>query len=296
MSSSTSKPQEKPILRMILAGVSSVISQTATHTIETIKVRMQTSGEQGRVSKGNYTGILSTIKSILSQEGPKALYKGIYAAWGRELIYSSLRLGLYEPFKKLYSSSKNQQMPFWKKFLSASSAGLVASVISNPIDFLKIRMQNWEGQSESIFWHIRKVWGEAGIIGFYRGVQITIIRAVINNGAKMSTYDHIKNYFKRVRGYKDGLKLQFSCSMVAGFIMCLFAAPFDLTRSRVFSQDAANPKYRGLVHAMSSTVRNEGVLALYKGFIPMWSRVAPFTVIQLICWEQMRKVCGITSL
>eukprot|EP00340_Litonotus_pictus_P008224 CAMPEP_0170514688 /NCGR_PEP_ID=MMETSP0209-20121228/1264_1 /TAXON_ID=665100 ORGANISM="Litonotus pictus, Strain P1" /NCGR_SAMPLE_ID=MMETSP0209 /ASSEMBLY_ACC=CAM_ASM_000301 /LENGTH=291 /DNA_ID=CAMNT_0010798877 /DNA_START=8 /DNA_END=883 /DNA_ORIENTATION=- len=288
------KQQEKPILRMLLAGVSSIAAQTVTHPIETIKARMQISSEAGRSNKGNYSGIVSTFKSIHQNEGMKGLYKGIQAAYGREMIYSTLRLGLYEPFKKLWGA-EGKNVPLYKKFLSASSAGLVAACAANPVDFLKIRMQNWEGESHSVGWHARKVYGEAGVFGFYRGVQITIIRAMLINGTKLSTYDQIKNKLKTI-GYKDGLLLQFICSVTAGAIMAGVSAPFDLCRTRVFSQDPKNPKYKGLVDCMMKTVKNEGPLGLYKGIVPMWGRMGPFTVIQLVTWEQLRKMCGIKSI
>lgn len=299
MSDNKQKPvasAEKPVLRAILAGLSSICAQTVTHPIETVKARMQISGEEGRKSAGNYSGILSTIQSITKNEGVKGLYKGIQAAWAREIVYSSLRLGLYEPIKSLFKTDKNVALPFWKKLLSASSAGCIAAMCANPVDFLKIRMQNWEGASQGPMWHVRQVLADSGVLGFYRGVQITMIRAMIINGSKLSSYDQIKSYFKKTRGFKDGVQLQFACSFTAGFIMACCAAPFDLCRTRVFSQDSKNPKYRGLVHAFTSTVKHEGPLGLYKGFIPMWGRFGPFTVIQLISWEQLRKLCGISTL
>ena len=145
---------EKPFLRMMLAGVSSIAAQTCTHPIETVKARMQISSEKGRANKGNYTGILSTVKSVVANEGIWGLYKGIKAAYARELIYSSLRLGLYEPFKKLFGAEGNN-VSIVKKFISGSSAGLVAACVANPVDFLKIRMQNWEGESKSVTWHAK---------------------------------------------------------------------------------------------------------------------------------------------
>ena len=294
----TEKPKaqtsEKPFLRMMLAGVSSIAAQTCTHPIETVKARMQISSEKGRANKGNYTGILSTIKSVVANEGVWGLYKGIKAAYARELIYSSLRLGLYEPFKKLFKAD-GKNVSIVKKFISGSSAGLVAACVANPVDFLKIRMQNWEGESKSVTWHAKTVFEEAGIMGFYRGVQITVVRAMLINGTKLSTYDTIKTYLKKM-GYKDGIYLQFLCSMIAGFIMASVSAPFDLSRTRVFSQDAKNPKYKGLVDCLGKTVKNEGFLGLYRGFLPMWGRMGPFTVIQLVTWEQLRKFFGISSL
>lgn len=295
MKNKPQNPKEnKPFLKMLLAGFSSVVAQSFTHPIETIKARMQISNETGRVSKGNYSGIFSTLKSIFNNEGFKGLYKGIKAAYAREMIYSSLRLGLYEPFKNLYGA--NEKNPsIIKKFISASSSGLVAACIANPVDFLKIRMQNWEGESKSTFWHIKTVFAEAGISGFYRGVQITIIRAMLINGIKLSTYDQIKLKLKNF-GYKDGIYLQFICSIMSGFIMALFSAPFDISRTRVFSQDSKNLKYSGLIDCLVKTIKYEGPLGLYKGFLPMWARIAPFTVIQLIIWEQLRVFFGMTSL
>lgn len=285
---------ERPFLRMALAGVSSIAAQTVTHPIETVKARMQISSEVGRQNKGNYSGIGSTIKSIYANEGLPGLYKGIKPAYARELVYSSLRLGLYEPFKKFWKA-EGKNVPFWKKFISGSSAGLVAACAANPVDFLKIRMQNWEGENRSVSWHIKTVMSEAGIIGFYRGVQITMIRAMIINGTKLSTYDTIKTSLKKI-GYKDGLNLQFACSMTAGLLMASVSAPFDLARTRVFSQDPKNRKYKGLIDCLVKTVKNEGPKGLYKGFVPMWGRMGPFTVIQLVTWEQLRKMAGMSTI
>ena len=37
------------------------------------------------------------------------------------------------------------------------------------------------------------------------------------------------------------------------------------------------------------TVRNEGFLALYKGFIPTWVRMGPWNIIFFITYEQLKK-------
>lgn len=40
---------------------------------------------------------------------------------------------------------------------------------------------------------------------------------------------------------------------------------------------------------LSQTVKNEGFLALYKGFIPTWFRMGPWNIIFFITYEQMKK-------
>lgn len=89
----------------------------------------------------------------------------------REGIYSGIRLGLYEPFKKMLGETDPKNTPLWLKFAAGSLSGGVGSVIGNPFDMLKVRMQAWEGQtSQKIGWHARAVHENFGLIGFYKGL------------------------------------------------------------------------------------------------------------------------------
>lgn len=58
----------------------------------------------------------------------------------RESIYSSLRLGLYEPFKRMLGASDRSNTPFWKKFLAGGMSGFLGAALANPTDLLKVRM------------------------------------------------------------------------------------------------------------------------------------------------------------
>jgi solute carrier family 25 oxoglutarate transporter 11 len=48
--------------------------------------------------------------------------------------------------------------------------------------------------------------------------------------------------------------------------------------------------YAGALDCAMKTVRAEGALAHYKGFIPTISRQGPFTVVLFVTLEQVRKV------
>jgi hypothetical protein len=77
---------------------------------------------------------------ISKNEGIKGLYKGITATWLRESVYSTLRIGLYEPFKVQFGGTDPEHTPIWIKFAAASMAGMIGSILGNPIDLLKVRM------------------------------------------------------------------------------------------------------------------------------------------------------------
>lgn len=68
------------------------------------------------------------------------IYKGIEASCAREASYSSLRLGLYEPIKRLIGAT-GPKPATWKKFAAGGLSGAIGSAIANPADLLKTRMQ-----------------------------------------------------------------------------------------------------------------------------------------------------------
>jgi hypothetical protein len=131
---------------MVFGGISCMTAATVTHPIDTIKIRLQIQGEVGNHNvQRQYNNIFRAAYVILKNEGARGLYKGITASWVREGVYSSLRLGLYEPFKALLGETDPKNTPLWMKFAAGSMSGFVGSVVGNPTDLLKVRMQAWEG-------------------------------------------------------------------------------------------------------------------------------------------------------
>ena len=133
---------------------------------------------------------------IVKNEGLRALYKGITAQWMKESIYSTLRLGSYEPLRNYFSNGADpKNTSFSTKFIAGAFAGLLGSTFSAPADIIKVRMQAWESpQTRSIVWHLRDIYDHWGLQGFLRGVMPTIVRAVVLNAVFLSTYDHCKHF------------------------------------------------------------------------------------------------------
>jgi len=93
---------------MGLGGLSAVFAVNFTHPIETVKTRMQVSG----------AGLGGTISGLMAKEGIAAFWKGIVFAWGRELSYTSIKLGAYAPVRDALGAGKDA--PFYLKFLAGA--------------------------------------------------------------------------------------------------------------------------------------------------------------------------------
>ena len=68
-----------------------------------------------------------------------------------------------------------------------------------------------------ISWHIKDVYAHGGILGFWKGVAPTIIRAMLMNGTKLGVYDTIKHIIIDRKYMADGITCQFVASVIAGF-------------------------------------------------------------------------------
>ena len=71
-------------------------------------------------------------------------------------------------------------------------------------------------------------------------------------------------------------------------VAAIASSPVDLAKTRLMNAGDGRAVYRGMFHCLSSTARNEGIFALYKGFFPNWFRLAPWTLMFFLSYERIR--------
>jgi hypothetical protein len=262
-----------------------------SHPLDVVKTRMQVSGDGGG---RNYKalGLGGTVQIVAKEEGITAFWKGIPAAWLREASYTSLRLGLYEPIKTAMGVTKDSM--FIMKFSAGSLAGALGSVVGNPFDVIKTRLMTAEGANPP---GMSKVAGDLyksqGIGGFYRGMEANVMRAMVLNGTKMACYDQISIAIEKSGVVPKGLATNFLSAFGAGFFMTCTVAPFDMVRTKLMNQPPDAKLYSGFVDCFTKIVKKDGPQGLYQGFIPIWSRFAPTTTLQLIIFAQVKPLFGL---
>lgn len=283
MSSDLKKPSL--IQSIALGGASCIFTVNFTHPIETVKTRMQVSGDAlGKV-----------VGSTYGKEGVAAFWKGIVWAWGREGSYASIKLGAYAPVRDALGAGKDA--PFYLKFAAGALTGGVGSIIGNPFDVLKTLAQANKGESVPLGTLVGNMYASQGIGGFYRGVQANILRACVLNATKMGCYDIAKGSICDATGWgRKDMKTSFCAATLAGFFMTCTVSPFDRIRTNLMNQPTDKKIYDGFVDCAVKTVKEGGVSSLWRGFIPIWARFAPTATIQLITIEFLYGVCGFKSI
>ncbi|CAF0784473.1 unnamed protein product, partial [Didymodactylos carnosus] len=257
-----------------------------TNPIDVVKVRMQLQYELPEATR--YPGLLRGAIKIVQNEGLLTLWSGVEPALWREASYSTIRIGAYEPIKELLHAEG--YVPLWKKITAGAISGGVGACLTSPTDLIKIRLQAQRGQKNysysSTIPAFRHIFREEGLRGLYRGVGPTTQRAIILTASQVASYDETKQFLLPYT--KEGIHTHFLAAMSAGFIAAVTTSPIDLIKSRIMN--APTGRYRGVIDCGRQVIKAEGLRGLYTGFVPVWLRVGPHSMITFVVFEQLRRL------
>ena len=183
------------------------------------------------------------------------------------------------------------------KFLAGAITGGVGSVVGNPFDVMKTLSQANEGKAVGLGALVANMYKDQGIGGFYRGVEVNVMRACVLNATKMGCYDIAKGYVTGATGWeRKDPRTAFCSATVAGLFMTCTVAPFDMLRTKLMNQPTDKKIYTGFTDCLVKTVKEGGVASLWRGFVPIWVRFAPSATIQLLTIETLYAALGFKSL
>lgn len=286
-------------------GIAACGAVTATHPFETVKIRMQLQGElqdkthQSRVYRGPFHGITVIIRN----EGVSGIYRGIGAAYVYQMILNGCRLGFYEPLRTTINSiilpssshpSTMQNIPI--NIFAGAASGIFGAAAGSPFFLVKTRLQSYSPKAPVGTQHeyrnavdgLRKIFRSEGGRGLYRGVGAAMVRTGFGSSVQLPTYFLAKRRLARHLGMEEGPALHLASSTCSGFVVCCVMHPPDTIMSRMYNQNGN--LYRGLFDCLLKTIRTEGLLAIYKGYLPHLARILPHTILTLSLAEQTNKL------
>jgi len=136
------KEEGKPINAGVsaLAGMAAGVCGSMVGTPSDVAlVRMQADATLPPEKRRNYTNVFSALARIVKEEGVPALWKGNMPNIYRNVAMSVGMLATYDQAKQ--AIAPYMAPGFWHNFASSSIAGVSASVLSLPFDFVKTRLQ-----------------------------------------------------------------------------------------------------------------------------------------------------------
>ncbi len=120
--------------------------------------------------------------------------------------------------------------------------------------------------------------------GLYRGASASMQRAAVIHGSSLATYDHMKHCILRHQP-KETLQTHILASCVSGFVSAVVSNPLDVIKTRMMYHKNKSSMWQ----CFRSIVQHEGFTALYKGFLPAYSRLAPWQLCFFVSYERISK-------
>lgn len=180
--------------------------------------------------------------------------------------------------------------------LSASCAGFVSSTATNPIWFIKTRMQldsNANGRM-TVGECVRRIYESQGVRGFYKGITASYV-GISETVIHFVIYEALKKKLLELRQSSSSASLgecggktsrDFLEFMVAGAtsktIASVVAYPHEVARTRL--REEGN-KYRNFWQTLLTVWKEEGKAGLYRGLGTQLVRQIPNTAIMMATYE-----------
>jgi len=284
--------QSSIVTNFLLYSTASSIANCVTHPLETIKTFQQLPHQKTQISTFN------AAKTIITNGGISALYKGIHPSLLRACISGGGRLALFSSFKDIayqfnvLTPGEIKSSETVQRGLMAITAGCLAAFISSPVDMLRTRQAGYTGSfasTPSMYSIAHKV----GIQGLFSGSSALLGRAASFNLAQLLTYDVCKHQAMNTFNI-DGRHIggHFVAALSAGLIATTVSTPFENIKTDMQIVD----RNGGITAVTRRMFRKGGIQIFYRGFVPLYWRCGSHTLVVFVVAEKIREICGLTPM
>ncbi|XP_047596013.1 mitochondrial glycine transporter isoform X3 [Lutra lutra] len=180
--------------------------------------------------------------------------------------------------------------PVIKAFLCGSISGTCSTLLFQPLDLLKTRLQTLQPSDHGsgrvgMLALLLKVVRTESILGLWKGMSPSIVRCVPGIGIYFGTLYSLKQYF--LRGHPptalESVILGVGSRSVAGLCM----SPITVVKTRY---ESGKYGYESIYTALRSIYRTEGHRGLFSGLTATLLRDAPFSGIYLMFYNQTKNI------
>ncbi|XP_012089980.1 ADP,ATP carrier protein 1, mitochondrial isoform X2 [Jatropha curcas] len=274
-------PSEKGLsgfaVDFVMGGVSGAVSKTAAAPLERVKLLIQNQNEMikaGRLSEP-YKGIGDCFSRTIKDEGFLSLWRGNVTNVIRYFPTQAFNFAFKDYFKRLFNFKKDRD-GYWKWFAgnlaSGGAAGASSLLFNYSLDYARTRLTNdaksvkagGQRQFNGLIDVYRKTLKSDGIVGLYRGFNISCVGIVVYRGLYFGLYDSLKPVVLTGK-LEDSFWASFALGWAVTNGAGLASYPIDTVRRRMMMTSGEAVKYKSSFDAFSQIIKNEGAKSLFKG-------------------------------
>lgn len=312
---STQPPPESSrsmLVDLLAGGISGSTAVVLTCPLDVIQTRLQSSAFRmqritgpmmnlaschGATRPAYFVGLVSYGKFMAKSEGVRSLFKGLCPTLMAVTPSRAIYFTTYKKTKDFLNSKAGvlfapDSTPVY--LLSGATAQFINSTATNPLWFLKTRLQlNFsQGREVSLLQTIRSAYQENGLRTFYRGLNASYL-GMTEVALHFAIYEHLKQALLEVQGKsKDHHSFNFiECILAAGIAKVVSMGtcyPYEVIRTRLRQQESnvlGQRCYKTIAQTLRTVLQEEKLSGLYGGAATALIRQVPFITIMFCTYE-----------
>lgn len=243
---------------MLCGAIAGMVAKTAIAPVERVKLTFQ-------VSQKVFTlkGALQQGQKIIREQGFWSLWKGHLTTVVRVGPYAGINYSVHDYAEKTFKEKLQvSSLPMLYKFLAGSIGGAVATILTYPLDVLRIRIALVTGQT----W--LGVYRQGGL---FHGMAPTLLGIVPYSGTAWLTKQVLaEDLFPHFAGRPPALLEAFLLNAVAGLTGQLVTYPLDVVRRRmqmhIVHGTLSHLPPASTMESLRHLFKSEGIRGMFKGY------------------------------
>ncbi|UYV70029.1 slc25a4 [Cordylochernes scorpioides] len=261
----------------LVGGVSAAISKTAVAPIERVKLLLQVQHVSKQISEDKrYKGIIDCLIRIPKEQGMMSFWRGNLANVIRYFPTQALNFAFKDLYKEIFLGSVDKKTQFWRYFIgnlaSGGAAGATSLCFVYPLDFARTRLAadigkgSEQRQYKGLLDCLGKTVKSDGVIGMYRGFNVSVQGIIIYRAAYFGCFDTAKNMLPDPK--KTPVYITWMIAQAVTTLSGLLSYPFDTVRRRMMMQSGLPKEERQYTNTLNCWMKInkvEGTSAFFKG-------------------------------
>ncbi|XP_057808129.1 thylakoid ADP,ATP carrier protein, chloroplastic [Salvia miltiorrhiza] len=265
-------------------AIAGAAAKTVTAPLDRIKLLMQTHGlRAGQVGAKKGIGFVEAISLIGKEEGLKGYWKGNLPQVIRIIPYSAVQLFAYESYKKLFRG-KDGELSLLGRLAAGACAGMTSTFVTYPLDVLRLRLAVEPGY-RTMSQVAANMLREEGFASFYNGLGPSLIGIAPYIAVNFCVFDLVKKALPEK--YQKRTEVSMATALVSATVATLMCYPLDTVRRQM--QMKGTP-YVTILDAFPGIVARDGLVGLYRGFIPNALKTLPNSSIRLTTFDSVKRL------
>jgi len=170
--------------------------------------------------------------------------------------------------------------PVTKAFMAGSFSGTCSTMLLQPLDLVKTKMQKSPGTS--LINISKEIVEKERIFGLWRGLKPSLARTVPGVGLYFASLHGLKTTFKVEKSSFGSIVTGASARCIAGMVMM----PFTILKVRW--EAGLVGKEKNLMKDFFNIGKTEGISGFVKGALPTMVRDAPFSGLYLLFYDSLK--------